>query len=166
MTPDRLQQLRDIHVPDPPGLWPPAPGWWLLGVIVIAAAVYAAWRLGREAQRRRPIRHARVLYTRIHQRHCQGELSAEGYLNGANELLKRLLIHAFGDDAARHASGDDWLRLLDRYAGEAAFSEGAGRALGDDRFRPGAEVDVEALHGRIEALLQKTLSQRAWPVHD
>jgi hypothetical protein len=163
MTPDRVQQLRDIHVPDPPGLWPPAPGWWLLGAIVLAAAAYAVWRLGREARRRRPIRHARALYAQIHQRHCQGELSAEAYLNNANELLKRLLIHAFGDDAARRASGDDWLRLLDRYAGEAAFSVGAGRALGEDRFRPDATVDVDALHRRIEALLARTLSRRTGP---
>jgi hypothetical protein len=164
MTPDRLQQLRDIHVPDPPGLWPPAPGWWLLGVIVVAAAAYAAWRLGREMRRRQPIRHARALYAQIHQRHCQGELSAEAYLNGANELLKRLLIHAFGDHSARRASGDDWLRLLDRYAGEAAFSQGAGRVLGDDRFRPHTEVDVDALHRRIDALLARTLSHRTGPV--
>ena len=25
-----LQQLRDIHVPDPIGFWPLAPAWWVM----------------------------------------------------------------------------------------------------------------------------------------
>ncbi|HET9483332.1 MAG TPA: DUF4381 domain-containing protein, partial [Xanthomonadales bacterium] len=48
-------QLRDIHLPAEPSWWPPAPGWWLLAILVIAALVFLvrfAWRKRRELRRR------------------------------------------------------------------------------------------------------------------
>lgn len=40
-----LEQLRDIHLPDPVGWWPPAPGWWLLGLTILGLLVWALHRL-------------------------------------------------------------------------------------------------------------------------
>ena len=31
----QLAQLADIHVAAEPGMWPPAPGWWVLGFIAL-----------------------------------------------------------------------------------------------------------------------------------
>ncbi len=50
-----LSDLRDIHLPPPPPLWPPAPGWWLVAAVAIASMVfgvrfaYMAWRRGPSA---------------------------------------------------------------------------------------------------------------------
>ena len=62
MSPSELP-LRDIHVPDPVGWWPPAIGWWLLAGIVALMVVLAvlrwrhrrtvAYRFGREIARLR-----------------------------------------------------------------------------------------------------------------
>lgn len=37
---DPLSQLRDIHLPEPVSWWPPAPGWWILAVIILATLFF------------------------------------------------------------------------------------------------------------------------------
>jgi len=158
MASDELQKLRDIHLPDVPGWWPPAPGWWLLAVLLLAAVVWLGWQARRRYRRRLPLQHGRRLYAHIHARYRAGELSGPAYLNASNELLKRVLIHGLGNDAARRASGEPWLRLLDGYLGEPAFTRGPGRALGDDRFRPDGAADPDAVHPLVERLLAQLLT--------
>lgn len=153
MAADLLQQLRDIHLPEPPGFWPPAPGWWLAAALTLAAAGWLGWWLLQTERQRRPLRHARRLYREIHERHRRGTLSTREYLDASNELVKRVLIHALGEHEARRASGQAWLELLDRHMRERAFTEGPGRALGDARFHPELDVDVSALHPLLERLL-------------
>lgn len=155
MAPDPLQQLRDIHVPEPPGWWPPAPGWWLLAMLALVALAWLILKARAARRRRLPIRRARRLYGDLYGRYRRGEISARAYLHHSNELLKRVLIHGVGDDRARRASGRAWLELLDRHLREPAFTQGPGQLLGDARFRPRLRGDVDALHPLIERLLAR-----------
>jgi hypothetical protein len=155
MTETLLQQLKDIHLPAAPALWPPAPGWWLLGAGALACCGLALRWAYRSYQRRRPIIRARSVYKAIHQNLVSGEISAETYLHQSNELLKRLLIHGLGMRAARPASGDAWLQILDERYGQNAFSDGPGQILGNERFHHSPTFHAEPLH----ALLCKFLRE-------
>jgi hypothetical protein len=42
--PTGLDNLFDIVVPPPVSWWPPAPGWYVVGGLAIALAVWGAWR--------------------------------------------------------------------------------------------------------------------------
>ncbi|MEX2474352.1 DUF4381 domain-containing protein [Marinobacter sp.] len=49
MEQNPLDQLRDIHLPESGGFWPPAPGWWALAVLVLIAGIvlvmlFRRWR--------------------------------------------------------------------------------------------------------------------------
>lgn len=155
MQPDLLQQLRDIHLPADPSWWPPAPGWWLLALAMLAAALWGVGMLRQAVLRRRPIREARALYAKLYGDYRKGLVDATDYLHQANELLKRLFIHGLHLDEARPANDAAWLELLDSGSRTSGFSRGPGRQLGNQRFRPEPDADPEQLHREIETLLRR-----------
>ena len=65
MNPAELP-LRDIHLPDPVGWWPPAPGWWVVAALLLFLVfiVIRLWRR-RLALRRSPAYIARRELTNL-----------------------------------------------------------------------------------------------------
>ena len=104
MNPDpaSLENLRHIVQPAPVPWWPPAPGWWLLALILIGLLVWAGFKVREAIRRRRPLKLARSYYEQIYAAFTRGEIDGPAYLQQTNELLKRLYIHGVGDDASRH----------------------------------------------------------------
>jgi hypothetical protein len=146
VQPDLLQQLRDLHLPVEPIWWPPAPGWWLLAAAAGAVLVWICRQVMEARRKRQPFKRARALYDRLWQSYQADQLTAREYLHQSNELLKRLVIFGIGQDQARKANDQDWLDLLDQLIGSNEFSAGPGRQLGNQRFSPEPETDVDALH--------------------
>jgi len=159
MAADQLQQLRDIHVPAPPGWWPPAPGWWLVALLLAAAAGWMIWRAFAAWRRRRPFARARELYADVYRRYRRGEIGAREYLDQSNDVVKRVLIHGLEEREARRATGEAWLELLDRHLAEPAFTQGSGRLLGNVRFQPRLDLDAAAVHPVLERLLARLTPQ-------
>ncbi len=154
MQPDLLQQLRDIHLPAEPALWPPAPGWWLLALAGLVLLVLLLRRIQSAIRRRRPIRLAGQYYATLYGAYERGEIDAIRYLHETNELLKRLYVHGVHDDSARPLADDAWLAYLDQQSGTTAFSEGIGHQLGNQRFRQSPEADPASLHPHVLRLFK------------
>jgi len=161
MERELLSQLRDIHLPEAPQWWPPAPGWWLLAAMALGLLTWGAVRLWWRWRRFRPARAARHLHRRLTLDLHDGSITPTAWLHRTNEALKRLAIRGLGHCEMIPAWGDDWLRYLDGRYGEPAFSEGAGRCLGQARFQPGIEVDVQALDDLVSRLLNREC-RRFW----
>ena len=64
---DPLEQLRALHLPEEIGLWPPAPGWWLLGGLLAALATVTmlAIRARRRSLRAHALRELEELICRM-----------------------------------------------------------------------------------------------------
>jgi hypothetical protein len=150
MQPDLLQQLRDLHLPTDPLWWPPAPGWWLLGLLLVAAVIAGLRKLQQVQQRRRPFKQARSLYADLYAEFQAGHITDRDYLNRSNELLKRLVIFGIGENRARKANDIEWLELLDSLTGTQAFTNGAGTLLGNQRFSASPQADITALHPLLD----------------
>ena len=84
-----LDQLRDIHLPEPISWWPLAPGWWLLIIISLALA---AWTTRFVYRRYRAALYRRQALKKLNQ---LTELNNQQQLTGLYELLKQTANTAY-----------------------------------------------------------------------
>jgi len=145
--------LHDIHLPGSPGIWPPAPGWWLLGLLVLAAAglsVSAGWKRWRQQRRRR-----RVI-TELDRLGARG--GGPALVGGVAALLKRVALTRYPSTEVAALTGDAWLGFLDRTGGDGRFRDGPGRVLAEGPYAPAAEgLDEQALLALVRDWLRRNL---------
>jgi hypothetical protein len=156
---DALEQLRDLHLPQPPGLWPLAPGWWLIAALAFLAVALLAMRLYRAHRRRRPFRSAVRALDELLARARLEQLSAREFADSVNDLLKRALVHGARRLDAAPLTGSAWLDYLDALVARNVFSRGPGAALGHARFAPDFEADHDALHAAARDAIRAIAKQ-------
>jgi hypothetical protein len=154
---DPLEQLRDWHLPDPIPWWPPAPGWWVLAVLLLVAAV---WMLGRIRRRHRQGAAARSALTELSALRAafSADDDARAFAAGVSRLLRRLALERFPREQVAGLTGPAWLDFLDATGGGDAFRHGPGRALAEIAHgadSPGERrLDPDALTERAAAWIR------------
>jgi hypothetical protein len=120
--------LRDIVIPEPVGLWPPALFVWvLLGAVCLGLALLiwrwvARWRAG--AYRREGLARLSQIEGRLL---SQGKEAAA--LADLSILLKRVALAAFPRKQVAPLYGEKWLEFLDSTCKDCKFSSGPGQLL-------------------------------------
>lgn len=159
---DPLSELADIHLPDAVGLWPPAPGWWVLAALAILALVLLYRRqLARLFLRRRLGSALRELDEAYRAFDAGNDRNADGLkmLHAFNAILKRVALVHFSEPELPRLSGRAWLRFLDEKSGGTEFTAGAGQALGDGIYRPTFDADAVALHALCRRWIEQCYLQ-------
>ena len=133
--------LRDIHLPPPPGIWPPPLGWWLLAGLVVVLTLAALWLL-RRWRDRRAYRHALAELDSIAraQQHSQEHTQ---WLSQLSVLLRRHALTVFPRAQVAGLQGRAWLEFLADTGGGDEFVEGAGRWLLHGPFQRDVSVPGE-----------------------
>ena len=103
-----LSQLRDIHEPSPVGVWPPAPGWWLL-LLALVLILYTAWYLSRRYKN--SFRRAASLECERIVRDFEIHNDKDRLIKDVSIYLRRLALKKDAVLAAGH-TGDLWLEYL------------------------------------------------------
>ena len=118
--------LRDIHAAAAPAFWPPAPGWWVLTVILIAILAMATlWCF----------RHYRLYRLKLQVMDEIETLSdcstsdTEEFPARLSMLLRRIALRHYPRERVASLTGSDWLRFLDETGGDGDFEHGIGRIL-------------------------------------
>ena len=139
MNPDLMAQLRDIHAAPPVPWWPPAPGWWVVALLVLAVLVWFGRRL--------------VSRYRVHQRRQQmlgwiDHLNAtvdpqkdpHAYLSTLNRVFKVVALRAFPEQQCAGMSGEQWTDFLQQNL-NAKQSDEALSVLASGPYSPAPNFD-------------------------
>ncbi len=142
MNPEQLP-LKDFHLPEPVGWWPPALGWWLLLLLVPLLIILGFW-LYKKITRRTALRSARNILCQIKRDASQDGWQAVAQIS---VLLRRTAISCYPRAQAASLTGQDWLQFLDRPFSEPRFATELGQQLLEAPYRRqrSGELPVDAL---------------------
>ncbi len=136
-------ELRDIHLPDVSLWWPPAPGWWLLALLLVMLALALPWL--RRRYRHKPLSRLSLReFELIREAHTDGQ-SAQATVSQVARLLRRVLISYRGRERHAASTGEDWLAELEQLVPRHGFSDDQLRLLTRDRYRAQLDGDVDGL---------------------
>ena len=116
-----LAQLHDIHLPQPLGWWPLAPGWYLLALLIIAFLAFALVILLRRHANHKAKREALRLLITYQQQYKAN--NAQLTCARLSELLKRVALAYFPREKVASLQGKDWIEFLNRTARGVDFTK-------------------------------------------
>jgi hypothetical protein len=153
-------ELRDIHAVPPPGLWPPAPGWWVLAILLTVLLVLGIlWLRGRYHARR--FRNKALLelddITNRNKDNYAGLIAETGI------WLRRVALQRYPQEEVASLTGSEWLEFLDATGGGGEFCNGAGQVLETGPYRQRVQdVAVDSLLALARSWGVKNLETRSW----
>jgi len=149
MNPDSsalLAQLQDIHSAGQPMWWPPAPGWWLIGfVVLLLLMVLVRKMLGWLSVRRRRKAWLEALDQLI--REHDSRQQPHEYLASLNRLFRAVALKAFPGTACARLQGDEWVAFIASLMPENETGVCLG-ALARGPYEPLPQFDASALNDR------------------
>ena len=143
MNPDLLTQLRDIHSAAAVPWWPPAPGWWVLALIVLALVTWMGRRV--------------LVRYRLHRRRQQmlgwvdhlnvtldPKVEPHAYLSMLNRIFKVVAVKAFPGQHCAALNGQEWVDfLIEKMKKKQSGESLAVLALGP--YDPAPEFDADQM---------------------
>jgi len=155
MDPTQLP-LRDLHLPDPIGWWPLAPGWWLVLLLVATAIGYGTWRAYQQRLYNRPRRFALRELKRYEAEYLEHR-NAVTLGKQLSQLLRRGVLAYAPREEVAGLTGEAWLEWLDQGMPLPYFHTEGGRSLLQLPYRDPAndfsDVDVNALLSAVRMRL-------------
>jgi hypothetical protein len=133
-----LADLKPIHLPADPAWWPPAPGWWIVAALLLAALLVLGvflWRKYRWRQWQETVlNEVDHAIARHNQRHLQ--------IAGLSEILRRVALRRYPRERVASLHGAAWLDFLDRHgSADGRFRQGDATVLANAIYRPPNNTD-------------------------
>lgn len=137
---DPLSQLRDIHLPQTGGFWPPAPGWWFLAFILLLLIALGVWLVRRRYRKNRWLRLATAELATLEQNAARDP----DWFSRLNTLLKRAARERYRDLHPEALSGEAWIAfLLEKAPSDRLASRPMVEAIVHSAWQPRANADPQ-----------------------
>jgi len=141
-------ELRDIHLPADPSIWPLAVGWWLL-ILISLLAIYVVYKLIQKHNKKRQLiklmqQQLLDIQDKFKQHQSKHKLAID-----ISELLKRFVRHILDDNDATALTGDKWIAYLNTQANGDIFNAFK-IPLTQAQYIPTIDYDVPSLIARVK----------------
>ena len=150
--------LEPLIAPGEVGIWPPAPGWVILGGLLLLGLTLLTiiWFRKRKKNHYRALALKRLMEISS----AAGQEPGPGHIQALNRLLKQTALSAFPRELVASLVGDAWLDFLDRTYKRSNFSGQYRTLLLDSAYRKEIQVDIHPdqwtqLIGEIETWIKK-----------
>lgn len=151
----QLLELRDIHAVPLPGLWPPAPGWWIVAILLLALLVAGLLWVRR---RYHVHRFRRQVIDELERIRSTYKDSYDLLVAETGVWLRRVALRRYSQEQVASLTGSAWLEFLDATGGDGEFRNGVGQVLGTGPYRPQVPaVAVDSLLALARSWAQKNL---------
>ncbi len=139
-----LKNLKDIHLPPDISIWPPAPGWWILAVVLLLIFVICGTWIRRSFARRKPKNEAIRLLNNLQNRQNNSDDTLE-ILRDLSQLLRRSALTFCREENVASLHGAAWLEFLDRTGETSKFTQGEGHVFGMEIYKQNPEIEIDVL---------------------
>lgn len=140
-------QLRDIHLPEGISWWPPAPGWWLV-LLLMVALIACGFYVYRYRQQRLVHRAAQAELEKIRLSYAATN-DAQRLVKSLSIWLRRVCLSLYPRIDVAGLTGKEWLDFLDQAfinkKQTARFSTGNASGLASAPYQQSIEIDAEAI---------------------
>lgn len=148
-----LDDLPPLAMPVEPGFWPPAPGWWILGLLAISMLLFFAFRITtyrkQRALKNTAIKRLKELNAnRIKQPSSTSRMDNKEFINHTAKLLRQFTIQQYGAEIFASLTDKQWLYALDLLVNDTLMNTEAGELI-IDRYkaqRDYSEEDIQTLY--------------------
>lgn len=148
--------LRDLHLPEPIGWWPLAPGWWFVAFLIAMALGYGIWRAYKRRQFNAPRRFALRELARYEAEYLVHR-NPITFGKQLSELLRRGMLAYAPRDEIAGLTGEAWLEWLDHGMPLPYFHTEGGKSLLQLPYRDPegdfSDVDIDALLSAVRMRL-------------
>ena len=122
-----LPQLRDIHLPAEPSMWPLAIGWWIVLVLLIVIVVLLFIKIRQYKKFKRYqtelLKQFEYLEASFRKKPCNQSIAK------INTLLRQVAVNTYPREDTASLTGNDWLTFLDKSGNTNKFTQGEGKVL-------------------------------------
>jgi len=153
--------LRDIHLPEAIGIWPPAIGWWLLPLIflLIAGVIYFLIQFRTRIKRKPAYKKiALAELARIKQNASENKPSIV-HLREISTLLRRIALSYLPRENVASLTGEKWITQLNNLTTDIFFSNELGKLLSNAPYSESAEFNLDEIIKICEQWIQKLPDQ-------